>query len=421
MSLFGNAQPVQGGGLFGSNTNPQQSGGLFGQNTQNQQQAGSSLFGQPQQNQQQGGLFGQNTNTQQLGSSLFGNLNAQQNKPAGGLFGSTNTTQPSGGLFGQSAQTQQPAGSSLFGGLNTQQNQQQQQQQQQQGGSLFGGFGGQQNQQSQPRATGFGQPSNPQQQQNQFGNSQLWQPENTAQQKSVPDQMAFVLEKWSPNSASCVFKHYFYNKVDERQAPFYRPAQYEDPAAWEEALSKKPGPGYIPVLCTGFQQMGERIQVQQRNLAYFNKTLHDINGSLDAMLSRHDLTLSVRALDAKRKHTMLKKRSLALATKVQVLRNRGYAMDAKEDALKTKILALERATCDPGLSARAEEIWARMVGVRERARLLQEDVGNVPTANGDGINEEATRRAEKVCFLFWKDFTANFSRSSKIMANNYNI
>ena len=146
--------------------------------------------------------------------------------------------------------------------------------------------------------------------------------------------------------------------------------------------------------------MGERIKVQQANLATFNQKLHEINNSLEAMLSRHDLILSVRALDAKRKHTVLKQRCLALATKVQILRNRGYTMEHDEQQLKDKLLHLERQVCDPGLSARAEEIWARMVGVRERARVLKEEMSKRSGSSDETLDEESVRRAEKVRFLF---------------------
>jgi nucleoporin p58/p45 len=159
----GGTQPQQGGGLFGGGagagttqtTQAQGGNSLFGgslfggsQQTQNQQStqqpATSSLFGNTQQNQNQqeqkpatGGLFGggqtnqtQQQNTQQpaAGASMFG-----ASKPAGGsMFGGAATT---GGLFGNSTAQQpqqQPAGNSLFGGLNQNQNQPQQQQQQQQ-------------------------------------------------------------------------------------------------------------------------------------------------------------------------------------------------------------------------------------------------------------------------------------------------
>jgi len=208
--------------------------------------------------------------------------------------------------------------------------------------------------------------------------------------------MKSILERWSPNSPNCKFKYYFYNKVSEDRVPFYRAGPNEDPKDWDEALSKKPGPGYIPVLCTGFEQLGDRIKTQQATLAAYNRVLHQINGSLDVMMTRHDTETSVRILNAKRKHTVLKQRSLALATKVQIMRNRGYAMDATEEALKAKLTALEKGVCDPSLSARAEEIWARMVGVRERGRFLKEEMGKQAGGNGTSMDEETARRAEKV-------------------------
>ena len=215
-------------------------------------------------------------------------------------------------------------------------------------------------------------------------------------QKSVPEQMAAVMEKWDPSSSSCSFQYYFYNKVDEDKVPFYRPAPNEDERKWEEALSKKPGPGYIPVLCTGFTQLGDRIKAQQQNLARQNYTLHACNRSLEAILSNHDLETSIRAMDAKRKHMMLKQRCLTLATKVQVLRNRGYAMGGEEEELKRKLVALDKVVCDPGLGARAEEIWARMVGVRERARLLKEEMARAGAEGGEeGLDEETVKRSEK--------------------------
>jgi nuclear pore complex protein Nup54 len=208
--------------------------------------------------------------------------------------------------------------------------------------------------------------------------------------------MTSILEQWDTGSPNCAFKYYFYNKVSDDSAPLYRPGPSEDPKKWEEALSKKPGPGYIPVLCTGFAQMGERIKTQQRTLGNFNARLHEINGSLTALLQRHDTKISIRAMDAKRKHAVLKQRCLALATKVQVLRNRGYAMGGDEEDLKTKLAALDRDISDPALGARAEEIWARMITVQERAKLLKADLERNGAQSQNVLDEETDEKAKKV-------------------------
>ncbi|TVY41983.1 Nucleoporin [Lachnellula occidentalis] len=410
MSLFGSTTTGQtgGGGLFGSGT--QTGGGLFGQSTQQSQPAQSGgMFGQSAQQsqpQQTGGLFGQS---------------AQQAQPAqtGGLFSGLNKPQPqqqTGGLFGQSTQQQPQQAGGMFGGLgqNTQQTQQQPQQQQasslfsgfgqstqqnqQQSGGLFSGLGQSQNQQQRPGLF----TSSTQQQQPQLGQSQLggslWQPNSgvNPREKSVPEQIATVLQKWDIGSPNCVFQHYFYNKVDENMAPFYKPGPTEDPKAWDEALSKKPGPGFIPVLCVGFEQLGKRIELQQRNLAHYNARLHEINNSLSLMLSNHDTKTSIRAMDARRRHVQLKQRCLALATKVQILRNRGYALGSDEEDLKTKLQALERGVTDPGLGARGEEIWARMLTVQERAKLLKAEIEKSGSEEPVGLDEGMTQQAKKI-------------------------
>ncbi|PQE05079.1 nucleoporin nup44 protein [Rutstroemia sp. NJR-2017a BVV2] len=409
-STFGQNKPA-GGGLFGStNTTSQPTGGLFGStNTGNQNQQGGGLFG---------GALGQPTQqTQPQTGGLFGGLgsNNQQSQPqAGGLFGNNagqNNQQPqqqTGGLFGgglgSNNQQAQPQTGGLFGNTLGGQNNQQQQQQ----GGLFSGLGAQQGQQQQNNNL-LGAP---QQQNPLFGQSQQAQALGQTQQgnfnnlfnsgalvpreKSVTDQIATVLEKWDTGNPNCGFQHYFYNKVDEGLAPFYRPAPNEDPKAWEEALSKKPGPGYIPVLCVGFAQMGERIKVQQNNLATFNARLHDINASLTNLLQTHDTRTSIRAMDAKRKHVVLKQRCIALATKVQVLRNRGYALGGDEEDVKAKLMKLEKAANDPGLGARAEEIWARMINVQERGRLLRSELEKAGQESGEILDDVMNQRAKKI-------------------------
>ena len=117
------------------------------------------------------------------------------------------------------------------------------------------------------------------------------------------------------------------------------------------------------------------------------------------MLQNHDLDISVRTVDAKRKHVMLSQRCLQLATKVQILRNRGYVMDRAEEDLKRKLTELERGAFDPQLNGRQEEIWARMVGIRERARFLQEETekaGATLADQGEVWDEGTLQKAKSV-------------------------
>lgn len=163
------------------------------------------------------------------------------------------------------------------------------------------------------------------------------------------------------------------------------------------------------MLAVGFEQVGTRLARQVEHLNGFNIRLHEINEALTTLLQKHDVVISVRTLAAKRRHQALSNRCLALAAKVQVLRNRGYAMSAEEEDLKGKLLMLERAVFDPALHGRSEEIWARMMGIRERAKGLQEDLERSTKDLADDqqngvIDEAMMKKAAKVCrfysFLF---------------------
>ncbi|KAF1926551.1 nucleoporin Nup44 [Didymella exigua CBS 183.55] len=379
-----------------------------------------------------GTLFG--STTAPAGGLFGGSLQQpqQSNAAAPSLFGNSTAAPATGGLFGSTQQQpqQQNAGSSLFGGALGQ-NQQQQQQPQAQTSSLWGQMGQAQPQQQQ-------QQQQPQQQQQQFSNSLFGsslQPapglnpvqaqslqqtrdglpqlrQSTAQhyagasmsghrEKSVQQQIQVLNGKWDPENPDCVFTHYFYNSVKPEEAPFYGPQPGEDERKWEEALSKKPAPGAIPVLARGFEQVAERIRQQQMAVTALRTRLHEINNALSVLKDTHELNVASRITEAKRKHVVFTQRTLALATKVQILRNRGYVMDTQEEDLRKKLVELEKKTFDPVLGGRQEEIWARMSGVRERARILQEETEKLgknidSQQKGELLSEEDQKALEKL-------------------------
>lgn len=219
--------------------------------------------------------------------------------------------------------------------------------------------------------------------------------------RSVPDQIQLVLNKWKPDSQDCVFKHYFYNKVDEANVPFYHPGPNENHKEWEEALQNKPAPGSMPVLASGFAAVAERLKAQRTAIGRFNQKLHEINGCLDTILSMHDLEWSVRTINARRKHDALRKRTLVLARKVQVLRNRGYALSADEDELRLKLENMEKSVQDPAVNARLEDLWSRLIWLRERAQIMQAEIQKRGLGEEQGLGEEVEVRVKKVSRLRW--------------------
>ncbi|POR30904.1 Nucleoporin nup44 [Tolypocladium paradoxum] len=227
--------------------------------------------------------------------------------------------------------------------------------------------------------------------------SSLWQPgKETPHQKPILEQIKLVTEKWDPANPSCVFKHYFYNKVDEAHIPFYKPQPHEDPREWEEALQNKPAPGFMPVLCSGYSGVADRLKTQKRAISEFNTRLHQVNSSLDAILQRHELETEVRALAARRRQTAISERCQALAARIQILRNRGYALSGDEDDLKNRLQNLEREVQDPGLGAREEELWSRLIVLRGYSDRLNKELDKPARADGEALDAETAAKAKRV-------------------------
>ncbi|KAI4143528.1 MAG: hypothetical protein LQ340_006971, partial [Diploschistes diacapsis] len=161
-------------------------------------------------------------------------------------------------------------------------------------------------------------------------------------QKSIPEQIFTLASKWDPTTPQSPFKTYLYNSVDPKHRPFYTPGPADDEEKWEAALRSAPDASSIPVLVSGFQQLGSRITFQASVLTVLQGRLHEINSGLADLLRRHDLEIAPRAAECRRRHVRLARKVMELAAKTQVLRNRGYAMDAEEERLRVRLVELER-------------------------------------------------------------------------------
>ncbi|CAF9933560.1 MAG: hypothetical protein HETSPECPRED_008699 [Heterodermia speciosa] len=355
--------------------------------------ASSNFFGQPASSSSSAPATQATT-----GGSLFDRITPAPQKPASSIFGAQtqSSSPPTINIFGApNQQPQAPSGSNLFGGTLGGLGSTTQQQTSQPAGSIFGGstlFGGNTNtlggSVQQNNAGGFlgglGQSSNQQTQQQ--GNSlfggfgqNAQQQQQVAQQpvpygtKTVMDQMEAAYLKWHPYSGTTLFQAYLYNSINPDQAPFYGPTPADDEAKWEEALRNRPNPATIPTSVRGFRELGLRAVGQRQALDVLHGRLHEIVEGLNAILRKHDLDISTRAVAARRRHIRLSNKCLTLAAKAQILKNRGYALDGAEEELRKKLLAMEKKVFDPALNGRGEEIWARMVGMRERGRQLERE------------------------------------------------
>ena len=80
-------------------------------------------------------------------------------------------------------------------------------------------------------------------------------------------------------------------------------------------------------------------------------------------------------------------------------------MEKAEEEVRKKLEGLERGVMDFGVRGRAEEIWARMVVVRDRGRELEKEVERRVNGVADGggneesVGEEVLTRVKKVSFM----------------------
>lgn len=358
-------------------------GGSFfggqGTTTTTQQQQQPSIFGAA--TAKPAFSFGQSTTQPAQSTGIFGASAqpAQQQQPTTNLFGTTQQpqTQPTPSLFGASS----------FGATQNQNQLNQSQQQQQRPLDQTLRFGHGDSQQTVAQAQEAKEP---------------WWQENKGMgmMRSIPQQMALIKDKWDPASLNSPLRTYLYQYVgSESEALKYTPSADEDAGKWEEAVQKRPGPEWVPVLARGFKELAQRGVVQVEQIKRCNMMLHEINASLDIQLDKHRQDVAARLAKCKQQHKATSQRALALAAKVQILKNRGYVMDNAEEELKLKLSTLESSIFDPTLNARQQEIWAHMMGIRERSRYLKAEMEKLqPVAETEQplLDDDQMKQARKV-------------------------
>ncbi|KAK9374645.1 nucleoporin complex subunit 54-domain-containing protein [Lipomyces chichibuensis] len=191
---------------------------------------------------------------------------------------------------------------------------------------------------------------------------------------SIPDQLQKIKNSWDPSSPECAFQFYFYNKVPSEQAVLYvKPPNYHQ-ARWDAAIAARPDSGSVPVLALGFTDLQKRVNIQHQQVTAYQVRMHEINSRLTQLITRHDLYTTVKIAELKARHAALAHRTMSLAAKVQVLKSRGYALRPDEEMLKRKFEELTRVLNDPAVFGKINEVWARMMVVRDRIKILNEQM-----------------------------------------------
>ncbi|KAG0170046.1 hypothetical protein DFQ28_002635 [Apophysomyces sp. BC1034] len=302
---FGSNTATTGAGSFGTNN-------TLGANTINTAAKGPGGFG-----------FGTNTANIGAGTGLkFG--------------GSTTNTSGSGFGFGTSN-----AGNTGFGSST----------------SAFG------QQQQQPGATsfGFGKPSNV------FGQQKPQQP---AIPLHVWQELALLRERWNPTSHLCQFKHYFYNRVAPNEVNLYVRPPNQDEQLWNEAMRKNPDPTcMVPVLAVGFEDILKRIDIQEKHGDLHKSKVQELEGRLTTVQQKFTLGTLIKLEEHRRRHMILTQRLIRVLRYVQVLRYKGFQLDAEEEELMRQVSNVATHPDNPQqLHSKMLSLWSQIQTIRKERK-----------------------------------------------------
>ena len=188
-----------------------------------------------------------------------------------------------------------------------------------------------------------------------------------------------------------MFQAYFYNRVAPETASLYTKPENHKQAAWDDAVAKRPDNSVVPVMAIGFTDLQTRMDGQQQQIHAYRTRMHEIVDKLKELDDRQLLHTTPKISVAMRRHTELSQRALQLATKVQVLRCRGYAMRPEEEQLRTRLTELQKRLKNPDTFGRTEEVWAKMTLIRARQKAAERDdsrsVSMINFEDGDGLDQ----------------------------------
>ncbi|XP_054153169.1 nucleoporin p54-like [Oppia nitens] len=156
------------------------------------------------------------------------------------------------------------------------------------------------------------------------------------------------------NQLNNVFMNTFVNIVQmssvgkqELEEYLNTPPKGIDERLWAQARHENPDPNrFIAVPLVGFSALNERFKLQERETEQHRMRLKLITDDVSA-LERHVMETRSKLDECRRKHIALSNRVLRIMIAQEMLRKRGYPIQADEDQLKAKLEAIQSELSAP--------------------------------------------------------------------------
>ena len=135
------------------------------------------------------------------------------------------------------------------------------------------------------------------------------------------------------------FRFMLYNLV-EHARDYQKPADVH-PVLWQQAVAQNPDPTrLVPVEAKGFQDLKERIDVQDASTAEHEARLDEIEQVLRSLKQRHAVSTLSKLEQYGKRHQALKRRLVALERRLELMAARGRSVGADEEAFASHTATL---------------------------------------------------------------------------------
>lgn len=153
---------------------------------------------------------------------------------------------------------------------------------------------------------------------------------------------------------NAVFANTFVNTIplapltrQELEDYLNNPPKGVDERLWAQAKHENPDPSrFIPVPLVGFSALNERFKLQEKETEQHKMRLKVITDDVSA-LERHVLETKSKLEECRRKHIALSNRVLHLMISQEVVRKRGFPIQAEEDQLRARLEAIQTELSAP--------------------------------------------------------------------------
>ncbi|KAI8921694.1 nucleoporin complex subunit 54-domain-containing protein [Entophlyctis helioformis] len=213
---------------------------------------------------------------------------------------------------------------------------------------------------------------------------QLQLQQQQQQQPQITDDIQRMAAYWNPQNPMCNFKvgmillhasaQSWHSMRGRRTDSITFTTWCIQASCYKQAQMNNPDPScMVPVAAVGFGDLKKRMEVQEKHQAMQKDALEMMSARVDAIQRKHYVDTVIKLEEYKRRQRQIVHKVFMLMKQVQMLRNRGFSIRADEEALRSRLEAMERDLQKPSIfRGRLNEIWAKLQQLKDSKRISED-------------------------------------------------